>query len=146
MHKHLLEKATKEQLEEFLKEEFDELKEKDREMYDELESKLYVSIYGKHFNEYLLEKATSEMINEDGTKGGHWTLRETNSVLSSNGINLSNENFNEYDFNYVMNMIYSDYYGAVSNETSSYYRLAMKFLKDKDAREGKAYCYYMMSK
>ena len=55
-------------------------------------------------------------------------------------------NFNEYDWNYVMNMMYSDYYGAVPNDVNSYIRLAVKFLEDKDAKEGKAYCYYMAMK
>lgn len=144
MHHELLDKATKEQLADFLKEELDELKTSDKEMYEELESKLYVHIYGKHFNEYLLKKATEEMENEDGTKGGHWTVEQTNSVLSSHAVDMAKEKFNEYDFNYVMNMIYSDYYGAVSNDVNTYYKMAIKFLTDKDSKEGKAYCYYKM--
>lgn len=47
---------------------------------------------------------------------------------------------------YVLNMMYSDYYGAVPNDTNTYIRLALKFLEDKDAKEGKAYCYYMAMK
>ena len=42
MHHELLQKATKEQLVDFLTEELDELKTSDREMYDELESELKV--------------------------------------------------------------------------------------------------------
>ena len=45
-----------------------------------------------------------------------------------------------------MNMIYSDYYGAVSNDVSTYVKLAKKFLMDKDAKEGKALCYYLAMK
>lgn len=45
-----------------------------------------------------------------------------------------------------MNMIYSDYYGAVSNDIGIYIRLAKKFLEDKDAKEGKALCYYLAMK
>ena len=51
-------------------------------------------------------------------------------------------NFNQYDFNYVMNMIYSDYFGAVPNDTDVYYKMAVKFLSDKDASDGKAFRYY----
>ena len=42
-----------------------------------------------------------------------------------------------------MNMIYSDYYGAIPNDVSSYVKVAKKFLEDKDGKEGKAFCYYM---
>ena len=46
-----------------------------------------------------------------------------------------------------MNMIYSDYYGSVPNETSVYVKMARKFLEDKDAEYGKALKYYLaMSK
>lgn len=55
-------------------------------------------------------------------------------------------NFNEYDWNYVMNMIYSDYYGAITNDTSAYGKLAKKFLMDKDAKHGKAFHYYLAMK
>lgn len=146
MHHKLLNEATREQLVDFLTKQFDDLKTNNREMYDELESELYVEIHGKHFNEYLLDKAVASMENEDGTRGGHWKLDQTNSVLQSHAIDLSKEKFNEYDFNYVMNMIYSDYYGAVPNDVGTYYKMAMKFLNDKDSYEGKAYCYYMIGK
>ena len=54
--------------------------------------------------------------------------------------------YNEYDFNYVMNMLYSDFYGAVTNETSTYIKMARKFLEDKDADDGKALKYYWSMK
>lgn len=43
-------------------------------------------------------------------------------------------------------MMYSDYYGAISNDTNMYVKLAKKFLEDKDAKEGKVFCYYMAMK
>lgn len=84
------------------------------------------------------------MINEDGTKGAHWTVEETTLVAKQSGITF--DNFNEYDWNYVMNMIYSDYYGAIPNEVSSYVKLAKKFIMDKDADKGKALKYYISFK
>lgn len=81
------------------------------------------------------------MINEDGTTGPHWSIEQTNTVARQNGVQFSN--FNEYDWNYVMNMIYSDYYGAVPNDMSTYVKLSKKFLDDKDAPEGKALHYYL---
>ena len=61
-------------------------------------------------------------------------------MARSNGIEFIH--FNEYDFNYVMNMLYSDYYGSVPNDASTYVKMAKKFLCDKDAVEGKAITYY----
>lgn len=144
MHKRLIRAATPEQLKEFIDNAMSMLKETNSNTYEDLEIYLYKEIYGKHFNDWLLEKALKEMKNEDGTTGGHWALEDTNSVAKSLGISF--DSFNEYDWNYVMNMMYSDYYGAVSNDTSSYAKLAKKFLMDKDGKEGKAFCYYMAMK
>ncbi len=141
MHRKILEDATQEQLKYFLLDTFDELKKVDREMYEELEDDLYKEVYGCHFNKWLLEKALSNMKNEDGTTGGHWTVEQTNSVAKSNNIPFTN--FNEYDWNYVMNTVFSDYYGAVPNDLSYYVSLSKKFLEDKDAPKGKAYHYYI---
>lgn len=141
MHSHLLEHASREQLIEFCNNMFSELKEKMPEVYEKLEMELYETIYGCHFNEYMLNKALSCMENEDGTKGGHWSLEQTNNIANVKGFKF--DSYNEYDFNYVMNMMYSDYYGAIPNENESYFKLAKKFLDDKDAPKGKAFRYYI---
>ena len=141
MHKKILNDLTTEQLKEFIDETILMVRETNHELYDKLEICLYKMAYGCHFNSWMLEKATSGMVNEDGTTGPHWTLDQTNSVAKSNGIIF--EHFNEYDWNYVMNMMYSDYYGAVSNDLSVYVKLSRKFLEDKDAPKGKALHYYL---
>lgn len=144
MHHRLINDASFEQLKEFLTEMFDELKDENHELYKEYEMELYKDIYGCHFNEWLLKEATSKMINEDGTHGSHWSIESTNSLARSKGLEF--KEFNQYDFNYVMNMIYSDYYGAVSNDVDIYYKMALKFLHDKDGRENKAFHYYCSSR
>lgn len=144
MHKMLAKMATHEQLVEFVSDALSMLKETNPKTYKDLELYLYREIYGNHFNEWKLDEAVKSMVNEDGTTGPHWTLEQTTSVAKQNGITF--DNFNEFDWNYVMNMVYSDYYGAVSNETSSYVKLAKKFLMDKDAKKGKAFCYYLAMK
>ena len=144
MHKTLISKASEEQLREFACDALSMLKETHHDIYEELELHLYKEIYGKHFSDWLLEKATKDMINEDGTYGPHWTVDQTNSVARNNGIIF--KEYNEYDWNYVMNMLYSDYYGAVSDDPNTYAKLAKKFLQDKDAKEGKALCYYLAMK
>lgn len=144
MHKKLTKVASEEQLRSFVDDALSMLKETNYDTYQDLEAYLYREVYGKHFSDWLLEKATKDMVNEDGTKGAHWSLEQTNNVARSNGIEF--DTFNEYDWNYVMNMMYSDYYGAVSNDTNMYVKLAKKFLEDKDSKEGKAFCYYMAMK
>ena len=144
MHKKLLEVARPEQIKNFAMDALSMLKETNPSIYEDLETYLYREIYGNHFSDWLVEIATSKMINEDGTTGAHWRISETTSVAKQNGIVF--DHFNEYDWNYVMNMIYSDYYGAVSNDVSTYVKLAKKFLMDKDAKEGKALCYYLAMK
>ena len=84
------------------------------------------------------------MMNEDGTVGHHWKVNETTMFARNHDVNF--KRYNEYDFNYVMNMLYSDFYGAVLNETSTYIKMARKFLEDKDADDGKALKYYWSMK
>lgn len=144
MHRTLIAKATDAQLREFTTDVLSMLKETHHDLYDELELHLYKDIYGKHFSDWLLEKATKDMINEDGTTGPHWTVDQTTSVARNAGITF--KEYNEYDWNYTMNMLYSDYYGSVPNDTETYAKMAKKFLLDKDAKEGKALCYYLSMK
>lgn len=144
MHTKILENATHEQLKHFISRTFEELKENNYEMYEELEEELYEDIYGCHFTEWLLEKALHKMHNEDGSMGGHWTLEQTTDVAKQHGISF--ESFNKYDWCYVMNMIYSDYYGAIPNDAMYYVKMSRKFLEDRDAPKGKAYHYYLAMK
>lgn len=144
MHHNLLKQANEEQLREFVTDSLDMIKETNISLYNELELHLYKHLYGCHFNDILLSHALKGMINEDGTTGKHWTVEQTNSLAKQHGIVF--DNYNEYDWNYVMNMIYSDYYGSVINDTSTYVKLSRKFIEDKDAPIGKAFIYYMAMK
>jgi len=144
MHRTLLKEATDEQIRTFASEALTMLKETNHDIYEDLEYYLYKEIHGCHFTDWLVAKATSKMINEDGTTGAHWTIEQTTLVARQNGIRF--DKFNEYDWNYVMNMVYSDYYGVVANDVSVYTKIAKKFLEDKDAPEGKALKYYLAMK
>ena len=145
MHRKIIEEATHEQLKNFAYRAFDMIKRTvDEETYDDIEMILYKDVYGCHFNKWLLEKALCCMVNEDGTEGGHWTVEQTTSVAKN--ANFTFDHFNEYDFNYVMNMVYSDYYKAGGGNTNFYLELAKAFLMDKDAPKGKALKYYLAMK
>ena len=112
--------------------------------YKDIEDCLYVITYGYHFNQAMLDEALSTMINDDGTHAPKWTVAETTQVARANGIMF--KTFNEYDWNYVMNMIYSDYCTVLGDNLISYVKMSDKFLNDKDAPEGKALRYSMCMK
>lgn len=141
MYKYLLRAATNEQVRDFTDNALAMIKETNPKLYEELVMYLYKDLYDRHFSDWMLDVALKNMTNKDGSRGGHWSVEQTNSVAKQNGVSF--DKFNEYDFNYVMNMMYSDYYGSVPNETSSYFKLAIAFLEDKDGPDGKALRYYL---
>lgn len=114
------------------------------ERYRDIKTNLYILINGYHFDEETLMDILEDMVNDDGSKAPKWSVEETNSVARSNGVSF--RNYNQYDWNYVMNMIYSDYCEILGDNVSSYVRMAQKFLNDKDAPEGKALRYAMCMK
>lgn len=71
-------------------------------------------------------------------------LNEVIAIFRTKGLSYSD--FNEYDFAYAMNMVYSDYFGVIPDSTESYYKVAKAFIEDKDAPVGKAYLYYKAMK
>lgn len=124
--------------EEFL----EKVHEKCPELYHDYVQSLYVVLYGYHFNEDMARKAVEHMVNNDGTTGAHWSYEQSLQLAQRAGINFNTVHFNEWDWYYVINMIYSDYYGVLTDDTTSYIRVAQAFLDDKDAPDGKAYRYY----
>ena len=128
-------------LTEMLDDHFEELKTVHPEMYWDVVNELHMLTYGAHFDEECAKYAVSMMQNEDGTVGQHWSLEETTSVGQQNGISF--DRFNQYDWYYTLNMIYSDYVAVIGNTPSTYISLAKAWIMDKDAEEGKAYRYYM---
>ena len=77
----------------------------------------------------------NEMMNEDGTKGPHWSVAETSGFKRSSVVS-------ESSWNATMNMMYSDYYKVAEkyglNRPDFYADLAEAFLNDKDADSGEA--------
>lgn len=140
MHTKMLEEATHEQLKSFLYDQFDELKKTMPEIYKDMECELYEHIYGDHFTKWKYDCAVSSLKNRDGTKGAHWTVQQITDYAKARG--ASYRNYNEYDFAYAMNMVYSDYFGVVQDSTDVYYKIAIAFLEDEDAPDGKAFLYW----
>lgn len=128
-------------LKSFIEDMLDELEEEMPKVYKKVVLDLHKKLYGCCFSEILLHKALSKLENNDGTSGKHYTLEQAKEIAKNYSITF--EDFNEYDWCYVLNMIYSDYYGSVQNETTTYVKLAKAFLQDKDAPSGKAIRYYL---
>lgn len=101
---------------------------------------LYVSVYGEHFDKDTAIEAVSGMKNVDGTKGEHWTITQTNEAAKKFGITF--DTYNQYDFYYVLNMMYNDYYNIFTDDVNSYIQIAVAWLDDPDVSEGKAWRYY----
>ena len=90
-----------------------------------------------HFTKESAEYVVSKLKNKDGTEGEHWNYDTTEKVLFSRKYD-----FDEADWYYTLNMIYSDYYKSGRSD-DTYIELANDFLSDEDAPEGKAKKYYL---
>ena len=113
-------------------------------LYWDAMHELHILVNGAYFDLECVEYATSMMKNSDGTTGRHWNLDETNSVAVSSSIVM--DRFNQYDWNYVMNMMYSDHYASVGDNVTMYASLAKEWLNDIDAPDGKAFIYWKTMK
>lgn len=112
--------------------------------YREIHNELYIAVNGYHFNEDMLKDSFKTMKNDDGSKAPKWSVKETNDAARSHGVAFAD--FNEYDWNYTMNMLYSDYCMVLGDNETSYVKMAEKFLDDKDGPDGKALIYSMCMK
>lgn len=106
---------------------------------------------GKHKGH---QKMTREMAEEwvesmEGSdpakpRGGKWTMEQVKPIAQKYGVPTEGEKF--YEFWAVMNAMYSDYYPVAKKYnvlTPDYFAdLAMAFINDKDAVEGKTAMYY----
>lgn len=138
MLREILKDATKEDLKNFVSDFMCDLNVTMPQVYETLLIELHRNVYGSHFSPTLLRKAVEELESEDGKKGPKWSLEESNKIIKNYDLK-----YNEYDFNYVLNMMYSDYSGYGNNDLNFYIKLSCLFLDDKDAPEGKALRYYL---
>lgn len=109
--------------------------------------KAYEAEHGPHFNEEYAHKAVKKMENEDGSNGPHYSLEEAYRLASQYGINLGGK-INKYDWFVALNMVYSDFYKAISTTCGSvnpkhFVEFAKAWLMDKDADEGKMWFYFI---
>lgn len=86
-----------------------------------------------YMNEEDAREITSHFKNKDGTVGAKWSKSETDSVANKYGIPLDSNEFNDWDWFTVMNMVYSDHYHSGWG-ADIYADLAKDFLHDPDAK------------
>lgn len=109
------------------------------DLADELEDDLYEAVNGPHFNAWTYKKAVDGLKGRDGKDGPHWGLDEIRSLMRSKGI--KGDDWNDYDFAYAMNMVWSDYSDLLSGDEAAC-KMALAFLSDPDGPKGKAYIYW----
>lgn len=89
----------------------------------------------------MAEEWTSMMVNEDGTKGPHWTQEQAKKVMSQRGIV-----YDPLAFWVILNAMYSDYCSVFKkhgvNNIDFYTDLTTAWLNDSDAVKDKAAAYY----
>lgn len=125
---------------EILEDLMEELEVTNKKMYDRFWKKYYLSVFGPHLTKEQIMKWVANMTNEDGTKGQHWNIDQTSQVAKQYSISL--DKYSAEEWYAVMNMIYSDLYGAIPNDISVYVKISQKWLEDKDVPEGKLFNYY----
>lgn len=94
----------------------------------------FMNLYRCHFDTILAHCAVSKMENVDGTWGEHWTSDQTKSLLTGNKLDI-----NEWDFYYLMNMLYSDYQEILGADANNYVKMSIAYVDDPDADKGKVF-------
>lgn len=114
-------------------------------LYWETINDIYVLVKGMIFDEQTAKYAVSCFDNEDGTKGEHWTLTDTTSVANSVGV-VFDKDITQYDWYFVMNMMYSDFYKVFGSDTNMYAQISKAWINDKDGGKHRAFRYWRMIK
>lgn len=114
----------------------EEVREKHPDMVEKFLMKVDL-VLNPSFTKETAKYAVSKLKNKDGTMGEHWNYDTTEKVLYSKGYD-----FDDADWYYTLNMIYSDYYKSGRSD-DTYIELAHDFLSDSDAPKNKAKRYFL---
>ena len=91
---------------------------------------MYEEEYGCHIvDRGVYEQAVSLL--EWTDEKGYGPKFDFEEVLKLSNIDFNNKNYYEYDFAYVVNMLWSDY-GHIINEASYIFKMAKAYLEDPD--------------
>ena len=126
-----------------------------KEEYDKFYWTLYEKIYGKHFNDDLVERAIKEMHFNNPDFKPKYTKEQIKSAIEQ-AYKIAEQNYAKKgivapkikdtttlcDMEYVFNMISADYGLSHMGDVTKISLMSYEFLSDPDAPEGKAYLYY----
>lgn len=104
------------------------------------------AIYGPHMCEHVARHAVECMEHDNGGKGEKYPADITREHLRRHKSDADKVQAMEWDFYYVMNMMYSDYVEVFGDDINTYSKLALKFIDDIDAPKDKVKRYYYMNK
>lgn len=115
------------------------IKRYDEAAYNRLALSIHRAVYGPHFSEQMAMEAVANMKNKDGTIGGHWSIEQTTNLMKQHSIKA-----NQYDWYYLLNMLYSDASRVFKNDMRQYLEYANDvYIEDIDGDEGKIFNEYV---
>lgn len=123
-----------EELSDMLEDTMEIIKDYDEKCYKDFEMKLYKMAYGNHLNKSMAEK----IVNKMRPYGMRWSYKEAEELQRQRGIN----DIDPIEFYVVLNSAYNDYKDLFGEDTESYIRFTIDFIKDEDAKEGKVFAYF----
>ena len=99
-------------------------------MPEEFVKTMFEEEYGCHIvNEDMYDEAVSLLKwSDDRCSGAKWSVED---ILKLANINFREKDYYEFDYAYVVNMLWSDY-GHIFTETSYYLKMAKAYLEDPD--------------
>lgn len=99
-------------------------------MPEEFVKTMFEEEYGCHIvDRSIYDKAVSLLEwSENRGSGAKWTVDD---ILKLANIDFNNKDYYEFDYAYVVNMLWSDY-GHIFTETSYYLKMAKAYLEDPD--------------
>ena len=126
-----------------------------KEEYEDFYWTLYEKMYGKHFNDSLVEKAIKEMEFVNPDYKPKYSKEQIKSAIEQ-AYKIAEQNYAKRgivapkikddvtlcDMEYVFNMISADYAMTHSGDITKISLMSYEFLSDPDAPDGKAYLYY----
>lgn len=93
----------------------------------------YLSNYGWHFTRKMCDFATSKMV-KDGKRLNVLEKSKVDTILKNAGITLENNQL--YDYVYVANMAYADFYGSSIVNDSQLAKYIKDVIEDEDGYDG----------
>lgn len=99
--------------------------------YEALEEYEIEKEYGCHIGTEEFYEKTVDLLEWAGDKGEGAKWKNIDDIVKLSGIDFETKDYTEYDYAYVLNMLYSDYCN-VFTESGYYLKMAKNYLEDPD--------------